>query len=73
MEYAQDKVDETVLALLYLVLHDYNRAWKGFNWDILERIYEKGSIEDPKNKNKSMTLRSKTNRLQLVQSIESGA
>jgi len=73
MEYAQDKVDETVLALLYLALHDYNRAWKGFNWDILERIYEKGSIEDPKNKNKSMTLRSKTNRLQLVQSIESGA
>jgi len=48
------KIDEMVLALLYLTLHDYNRAWKGFDWDALNRLYEKGFIEDPKNKNKSV-------------------
>ncbi len=49
-----DKIDEMVLALLYLTLHDYRRAWKGFDWDALNRLYEKGFIEDPKNKNKSV-------------------
>jgi hypothetical protein len=26
-----DKIDDTALALLYLTLHDYNRAWKGMD------------------------------------------
>jgi len=30
-EYDTDKVDEMVLALMYLTLHDYCRAWKGFD------------------------------------------
>jgi hypothetical protein len=56
MSYNQNKVDETVLALLYMTLHDYNRAWKGFDWDVMDRLYQKGFIQDPKNKNKSVVL-----------------
>jgi len=28
----RDKVDQIVLALMYLTLHDSYRAWKGFEW-----------------------------------------
>jgi hypothetical protein len=56
MSYNQNKVDETVLALLYMTLHDYNRAWKGFDWDVMDRLYQKGFIQDTKNKNKSVVL-----------------
>jgi len=56
MEYNKDKVDEIVLALLYLTLHDYNRAWKGFDWDVLDRLHEKDLIESPRNKTKSVVL-----------------
>jgi hypothetical protein len=56
MEYDEDKVDEMVLALLQLTLHDYNRAWKGFDWDALNRLHEQGLIENPRNKNKSVVL-----------------
>ena len=56
MEYDQDKIDETVLALLLLTLHDDRRAWKGFDWDVLHHLHEKGYILDPHNKNKSVVL-----------------
>jgi hypothetical protein len=42
-----DRIDDTVLALLYLTLHDQDRAWKGFDWDTLSRLHEKGMIENP--------------------------
>jgi hypothetical protein len=42
-----DRIDDTVLALLYLTLHDRHRAWKGFDWDALSRLHEKGMIENP--------------------------
>jgi hypothetical protein len=35
MEIAEDKVDRAVLALLWLTLHDGNRAWKGHDWDAM--------------------------------------
>jgi hypothetical protein len=60
MDYDQDKVDEMVLALLYLTIHDIDefgaRAWKSFDWDAMDRLYAKGYIEDPKNKAKSVVL-----------------
>lgn len=49
-----DAIDEVALALLYLTLHDHNRAWKGFDWDVLNRLYERGLIGDPVNKTKSV-------------------
>jgi hypothetical protein len=33
MEYDKDKVDDMVLALLYLTIHDGGRAWKGHDWE----------------------------------------
>lgn len=53
MEHDTDKIDETVLALLYLTLHDSYRAWKSFDWETTNRLHEKGFIENPRNKNKS--------------------
>jgi len=36
--YDRDKIDEVSLALLYLTLHDSCRAWKGFDWEVLDRL-----------------------------------
>lgn len=59
MKYDEDKVDELTLALLYLVSHDREegcgaRAWKGFDWDTLNRLHEKGLISNPIGKAKSV-------------------
>jgi hypothetical protein len=56
MEIDNDKIDEAVLALLYLTLHDGDRAWKSFDWGVTNRLYEKGFILDPANKAKSVVL-----------------
>ena len=49
-----DKIDDAALALLYLTLHDGDRAWKGFDWDVLGRLHDKGLIYDPVGKVKSV-------------------
>jgi hypothetical protein len=49
-----DKIDDAVMALLALTLHDGYRAWKGFDWDALNRLHRKGLIENPVNKAKSV-------------------
>ena len=57
MEYDLDKVDDFALAILYFnAFKDYFqvRAWKGMDWDILNRLTEKGFIFDAKNKTKSV-------------------
>ncbi|GAB4521316.1 MAG: DUF6429 family protein [Roseibium sp.] len=51
-----DKIDDTVLALLTLTLLDQYRAWKGFDWDVLDRLHRKGFIENPVGKTKSVVL-----------------
>jgi Domain of unknown function (DUF6429) len=56
MEIDTDKVDEAVLALLYLTLHDGARAWKGFDWETLNRLHAKGLIGNPVGKAKSVIL-----------------
>jgi hypothetical protein len=56
MEIDADKVDEAVLALLWLTLHDGDRAWKGFDRNALDRLHRKGMIADPRNKAKSVVL-----------------
>ena len=60
MEYDKDKVDEVTLALLYLVVHDENeygaKAWKGFDWDTMNRLHEKGFIGNPVGKAKSVAV-----------------
>ena len=56
MEDDTEKIDQAILALLYLTLHDENRAWKSFDWDAMNRLHEKGYIFDPVNKAKSVAL-----------------
>lgn len=56
MDIDENKVDEAVLALLWLTLHDERRAWKGFDWDALDRLHRKGLILDPVGKAKSVVL-----------------
>ena len=56
MEIDLDKIDDAVLGLLWLTLHDERRAWKGFDWAALDRLHQKGLIEDPANKAKSVIL-----------------
>ena len=50
----ENKIDRAVLALLYLGLHDGARAWKGFDWDAMNRLHEKGFISDPRGRAKSV-------------------
>lgn len=60
MNIDSDKVDSDILALLYLTAFRPKRdcqwqAWKGHDWEALDRLYERGFIHDPKNRNKSIT------------------
>lgn len=56
-----DKINDAVLALLHLTSFtegksDFavTRAWKGYDWDALDRLHQKELISDPKNRNKSV-------------------
>ena len=58
-----DKIDDAVLALLYLTSSTegkgefaYTRAWKGHDWDALGRLHKKGLIGDPVGKAKSVVV-----------------
>lgn len=58
-----DKIDDAVLALLFLTSFTEGkgelactRAWKGHDWDALDRLHQKGLIADPKSKSKSVVL-----------------
>ncbi len=54
MEVDERRVDDAVLALLYMTLHDHCRAWKAHDWDALDRLHQRGMISDPVNKAKSV-------------------
>ncbi len=55
----EDKIDEAVLALLYLTLHDERRAWKALDFEVMNRLHEKGFIDNSANKSKSVWLTEK--------------
>ena len=60
MDYDADKTDNAVLALLVLTVYQEDesgaRAWKGHDWEIMDRLFQKGWIHDPKGKAKSVVL-----------------
>lgn len=59
MQIDEDKIDNTVLALLHLTSFQergVTRAWKGHDWDTLDRLHEKGMISNPQTKAKSVFL-----------------
>jgi hypothetical protein len=51
-----ERIDEAVLALMFLTLHDGRRAWKSYDWEATNRLHEKGFIQDPIGKAKSVVL-----------------
>ena len=62
MDIDGDKLEQTVLALLYLNSFqegDGRRAWKGFPWTVMDALHEKGYISNPATKSKSVWLSEK--------------
>ena len=54
-----NKVDEVTLALLTLTSFKeggVTRSWKGHDWDVMNRLHQKGWISDPVGKAKSVVL-----------------
>jgi hypothetical protein len=49
-----DRIDDAVLALLFLGLHHGYQTWKGFDWDAMDRLHEKDMISQPAGKAKSV-------------------
>jgi hypothetical protein len=61
LEIDENKIDDAALALLYLTMHNDTygvRAWKNIDWDVMERLYEKGYILNPQSKAKSVAITS---------------
>ncbi len=54
MNLDDEKIDKAVFALLLLGLHDECWAWKGFDWEAMNRLHEKGYIPNPRGKAKSI-------------------
>ena len=54
-----DTLCEAALAILGLTMftdHGEPRAWKGMDWDLLDALYARRWIENPKGKTKSVAI-----------------
>jgi hypothetical protein len=59
VKYDEDRVDEMILALLYLTSsHDQyvTRAWKGLPWEAMDQLFKKGYISNPREKSPILVL-----------------
>ena len=56
MKYDEKLIEEAVLALLAAFSTDAGNAWKGFDFEVMNRLHEQGFIENPVNKKKSVWL-----------------
>ncbi|OOG38884.1 hypothetical protein B0E52_13420 [Rhodanobacter sp. C06] len=56
MAYDESEIEDTVLALLAAFSFDGGRAWKGFDFDVTDRLDAQDFIEKPASKNKSVWL-----------------
>lgn len=56
MEYDDKLIEDAVLALLAAFSFNNGNAWKGFDFETMNRLHEQGLIENPVNKNKSIWL-----------------
>ena len=57
MNLDHNRVAEVAMALLSLTMFKdgpVHRAWKGMDWNVLEDLFERGWIRDPKGKAKSV-------------------
>lgn len=56
MEYDDQKISEAVLALLGVFEFENGRVWKRINFGVMDNLFEKGYITDPKGKAESVYL-----------------
>jgi hypothetical protein len=56
MAFNREQAGDLVLALMQLTLHEERRAWKSFDWDVMNDLFERGFITDPRRKAKSVVL-----------------
>ena len=49
-----DQLEDAVLAVLWLTLHDECCVWKTIDWDTMDRLHTKGYISDPARRAKSV-------------------
>jgi hypothetical protein len=54
MKLNQQKVEEAVLAVLWLTLHNEVESWKTIDWETMDRLHQKGFISDPTHRTKSV-------------------
>ena len=59
MKIDPDKVDDAVLALLWLgVFDEFGSTWKTFDWSAMDRLHSKDFISNPRGRQKSVVLSS---------------
>jgi hypothetical protein len=56
MQLDDQRIDETVLALLAVFSFDGGRSWKSFSWNVMDRLYAHGLIDNPRSGAKSVVL-----------------
>lgn len=56
MKYDEKLIEDAVLALLATFSAENGNAWKGFDFEIMNRLHELGFISNPVSKSKSIWL-----------------
>jgi len=56
MDLDPERVEQAVLALLGAFEFERGRAWKGYDFNVMKRLFEKGYITDPFGKARSVYL-----------------
>jgi hypothetical protein len=52
----QEKLAEAALGILSLTLDENGNVWKMLNWDLMNLLFNKGWLQDPIRKTKSVQL-----------------
>ena len=56
MEYDMKLIEDAVIDLMADYSSDDGNAWKGYDFEIMNRLHEQGLISNPVNRNKSIWL-----------------
>ncbi len=56
MNYDSDKIEESILALLGVFEFDNGRVWRRYDFAVMDALYPKGLITDPRSRNESVYL-----------------
>ncbi len=56
MDYENARIEEAVLALLAALNFNGGQCWKGYDFGVMDALFERGLITDPRSRNKSVWL-----------------